>query len=119
MADVNEARASTAQKMGWSESELAWIDQDYLAHECVDVDQQRPAGVVDGEKNLPDVFHGHNVSYRNNGSGRFYYQFQSGNTGCDTSWFSAWQDEYNHFNLNQYCGGDVSAQNQLVKFVKK
>lgn len=119
MSQVDETRKLTASRMGWHEADLDWINDEYLAPEARNVEIGAPVGAMEGQKTLPDRFFAHNVSYGRDDSGRFFYRFQSGNTGCDLGWFTAWQDEYDHYNQDAYCGGVVHPSKQSVLFVRK
>ncbi|MFA6088025.1 hypothetical protein [Mucilaginibacter sp.] len=109
----------TADFFNIDESELDFINDEYVSQEFTLFNPEKHEGkLAEGVAQLPDVFHGHNVAYGRASNGRFIYTFLSGQYGCSTSPSSCYQDEYNHYNLNQYCG-TVRPENQLVQFRKK
>ena len=116
---VKEFQNETAKLFGLTLEDVSYITEEYLSQDFQEFDPSKHSGqLTDNIVTLPDVFHGHNVAYGRASNGRFIYTFLSGQYGCSTRPISCYQDEYNHYNLNQYCGS-VSPRNQLVQFRKK
>ncbi len=116
---VKEFQEETAKLFGLTLEDVSYITEEYLSQDFQEFDSSKHRGQIsESILTLPDVFHGHNVAYGRHSNGRFIYTFLSGQYACNTIPNMCYQDEYNHYNLNQYCGS-VSPRNHIVQFRKK
>lgn len=116
--DLVEVKKQTMELFNLSESDVNYITEDFLNGDFEEFDKSFEFS-FDKEKNQT-YWNGHNVAYGRANNGRFTYVFLSGpQDGCQTNRYVFYQDEWDHYSTNIFCGGIQDERHRNIRFVRK